>query len=106
MITVPAKRVHQFGVYFPQAILGVRDVQNLVNVLEVNLTLRRAGGVSQPCCSSPLRQKGAGIDREILAPTAFSHAPPPHDPELRRTRGAPCAQSAVRNGRMRPWHGE
>jgi DGQHR domain-containing protein len=30
MITVPAMRLHQFGVYFYQAILGVRDVQKLV----------------------------------------------------------------------------
>lgn len=30
MITVPAIRLHQFGVYFYQAILGVRDVQKLV----------------------------------------------------------------------------
>lgn len=30
MITVPAVRLHQFGVYFYQAILGVRDVQKLV----------------------------------------------------------------------------
>jgi len=30
MITVPAMRLHQFGVFFYQAILGVRDVQKLV----------------------------------------------------------------------------
>jgi DGQHR domain-containing protein len=30
MISVPAMRLHQFGVYFYQAILGVRDVQKLV----------------------------------------------------------------------------
>lgn len=30
MITVPAMRLHQFGVYFYQAILGVRDVEKLV----------------------------------------------------------------------------
>jgi len=30
MITVPAMRLHQFGVYFYQAILSVRDVQKLV----------------------------------------------------------------------------
>jgi DGQHR domain-containing protein len=30
MITVPAIRLHQFGVYFYQAILGVRDIQKLV----------------------------------------------------------------------------
>jgi DGQHR domain-containing protein len=30
MITVPAMRLHQFGVYFYQAILGVRDIQKLV----------------------------------------------------------------------------
>jgi len=30
MITVPATRLQQFGVYFYQAILGVRDVQKLV----------------------------------------------------------------------------
>jgi DGQHR domain-containing protein len=30
MITVPAMRLQQFGVYFYQAILGVRDVQKLV----------------------------------------------------------------------------
>lgn len=30
MITVPATRLQQFGVYFYQAILGVRDVQRLV----------------------------------------------------------------------------
>jgi DGQHR domain-containing protein len=30
MITVPAIRLHQFGVYFYQAILSVRDVQKLV----------------------------------------------------------------------------
>jgi DGQHR domain-containing protein len=30
MITVPAMRLHQYGVYFYQAILGVRDVQKLV----------------------------------------------------------------------------
>ncbi len=30
MITVPAIRLHQFGVFFYQAILGIRDVQKLV----------------------------------------------------------------------------
>jgi len=30
MITVPAMRLHQFGVYFYQAILGVRDIEKLV----------------------------------------------------------------------------
>jgi DGQHR domain-containing protein len=30
MITVPAMRLHQFGVYFYQAILGVGDIQKLV----------------------------------------------------------------------------
>lgn len=43
MISVPAMRLHQFGVYFYQALLGVRDVQRLVR-FEV-LSYSGAGGL-------------------------------------------------------------
>ena len=35
MITVPAIRLHQFGVFLYQAILGARDVDRLVRFEEI-----------------------------------------------------------------------
>jgi len=62
MITVPAMRLHQFGVYFYQAILGVRDVQKLVRfeVLSYSDTGRTHG-------KRPVKTERAGrINWDVL----------------------------------------
>jgi DGQHR domain-containing protein len=62
MITVPAMRLHQFGVYFYQAILGVRDVQKLVRfeVLSYSETGRTHG-------KRPVKTQRAGkINWDVL----------------------------------------
>lgn len=62
MITVPAMRLHQFGVYFYQAILSVRDVQKLVRfeVLSYGDTGRTLG-------KRPVKTQRAGkINWDVL----------------------------------------
>jgi len=64
MITVPAMRLHQFGVYFYQAILSVRDVQKLVR-FEV---LSYSGDGSSPMHGKrPLKTQRAGkVNWDVL----------------------------------------
>jgi len=62
MITVPAMRLHQYGVYFYQAILSVRDVQKLVRfeVLSYSDTGRTHG-------KRPVKTQRAGkINWDVL----------------------------------------
>ena len=61
MITVPAMRLHQFGVYFYQAILGVRDVQKLVRFEVLSYTGQRLSG------KKPVKTvRGAKINWDVL----------------------------------------
>jgi len=61
MISVPALRLHQFGVAFYQAILGVRDVQKLVRfeVLSYSGDGRTQG-------KRPGKKKGSRINWDVL----------------------------------------
>jgi len=62
MITVPAMRLHQFGVYFYQAILGVRDVQKLVRFEVLSY-----GDAGRTHGKRPLKTQRAGkINWEVL----------------------------------------
>ncbi len=63
MITVPAMRLHQFGVYFYQAILSVRDVHKLVR-FEV---LSYSGGAGRTHGKRPVQAGRAGkINWDVL----------------------------------------
>ncbi|MFN8625001.1 MAG: DGQHR domain-containing protein [Candidatus Binatia bacterium] len=62
MITVPAMRLHQFGVYFYQAILSVRDVQKLVRFEVLSYS-----GDNRTHGKRPLKTQRAGkINWEVL----------------------------------------
>jgi DGQHR domain-containing protein len=64
MITVPAMRLHQFGVYFYQAILSVRDVQKLVR-FEVLSYTGDSGGATHG--KRPLKTQRAGkVNWDVL----------------------------------------
>lgn len=63
MITVPAMRLHQFGVTFYQAILGIRDVQKLVRFEVLSYTGQRVSG-QKPTKKTTAR--GAKINWELL----------------------------------------
>lgn len=78
MITVPAIRLHQFGVYFYQAILGVRDVQKLVRfeVLsygnepgrrrKATLHTRRAGKVNWDVLEQKIAHSAEAYQRPVI----------------------------------------
>ena len=62
MITVPAMRLHQFGVTFYQAILGIRDVQKLVRFEVLSYSGQRLSG-KKPAKTT---KRGAKINWELL----------------------------------------
>lgn len=80
MITVPAMRLHQFGVYFYQAILSVRDVQKLVRfeVLSYSgdggtathgkrpLKTQRAGKVNWDVLEQKIAQSEEAFQRPVI----------------------------------------
>jgi len=78
MITVPAMRLHQFGVYFYQAILGVRDVQRLVRfeVLSYSqegrthgkrpLTAGRAGKINWNILEQKIAHSAEAYQRPVI----------------------------------------
>ena len=70
MITVPAMRLHQFGVYFYQAILGVRDVQKLVRFEVLSYSDDRAHARQAAGEDGTRRQDQLGRARAARSPTA------------------------------------
>jgi DGQHR domain-containing protein len=78
MITVPAMRLHQFGVYFYQAILSVRDVQKLVRfeVLSYSgdnrthgkrpLKTQRAGKINWDVLEQKIAQSEEAFQRPVI----------------------------------------
>src|SRR2546422_8752214 len=62
MITVPAVRLHQFGVFLYQAILGARDVDRLVR-FEV---LSYDSGAHPPAGAKPKSKKASRVNWELL----------------------------------------
>jgi DGQHR domain-containing protein len=78
MITVPAMRLHQFGVYFYQAILSVRDVQKLVRfeVLSYSgdnrthgkrpLKTQRAGKINWDVLEQKIAQSEGAFQRPVI----------------------------------------
>ena len=78
MITVPAMRLHQFGVYFYQAILSVRDVQKLVRfeVLSYGeagrthgkrpLKTQRAGKINWDVLESKIAHSAEAYQRPVI----------------------------------------
>src|SRR6059058_3266791 len=62
MITVPAVRLHQFGVFLYQAILGARDVDRLVR-FEV---LSYDSGAHPPAGAKPRSKKDSRVNWELL----------------------------------------
>ena len=61
MITVPAIRLHQFGVFLYQAILGARDVDRLVRfeVLSYDTAIH-------PAAAKPRSKKDSRVNWELL----------------------------------------
>jgi DGQHR domain-containing protein len=70
MITVPAMRLHQFGVQFYQAIFGVRDIQKLVRFEVLSYEGQRTTG-KKPGKSSG---RGPSINWQVLE-QKIAHAP-------------------------------
>ena len=70
MITVPAMRLHQFGVQFYQAIFGVRDIQKLVRFEVLSYGGQRVAGKKPPKTSL----RGATINWQVLE-QKIAHAP-------------------------------
>src|SRR6266550_4076814 len=83
MITVPAVRLHQFGVFLYQAILGARDVDRLVR-FEV---LSYDTGVHGPTGAKRKTAKAARVNWELLEKRIAASAEAYQRPIIRKKIG-------------------
>src|SRR2546430_15231766 len=80
MITVPAVRLHQFGVFLYQAILGARDVDRLVR-FEV---LSYDSGAHPPAGATRKSQKAPPVHWELLQKRNAARPQAPQTPLIHK----------------------
>src|SRR5262249_29030143 len=84
MISVPAMRLHQFGVVLYQAILGARDVDKLVRFEVLAYDTGLAGGIQS---TSKLKQRASRVNWELLEKRIASSAEAYQRPVIRKKIG-------------------
>ena len=94
MINVPAIRLHQFGVFLYQAILGARDVDRLVR-FEV-LSYGHAAAQDGAAPKKKRKQRAPRINWELLEKRITSSAEAYQRPVIQKKIGELAASTAAR----------